>query len=380
MAKKPTYEELEQRVRVLEEETTKCKLAEDALRESEEKLVGVIRATVDPMTMIDEEYNIVWANDVAKQVLDPNLLGKKCHALFHTRDIPCEQCGVKKSFADGNVHRYLMDVIGTEGERKTFWCTASVAEYYEVGRPKLVVEISRDITKHKRDEEALKRSGEELRRLSYQLLDAQEQERKRIGSELHDGIAQSLSAIKMGAELALIQFGKKDAAVAVKVLESIVPMVERAVEEVRRISRNLRPSILDNLGILATISWLCKEFKNVYSGIDIEEQIDIQEEDVPDSLKIIIFRILQEALNNIARHSRTELVRLSLIGTDGKIELTIADDGVGFDVEHVLYGNLSERGLGIASMKERAELSAGSFKIESGKGEGTTVRVLWAMP
>jgi len=236
-----------------------------------------------------------------------------------------------------------------------------------------------DITERKKAEEALQRSEMELHHLSSQLLEAHEKESKRIGSELHDGIAQTLSAIKMGAELSLMQLGQKDVAEAAKVLESIVPMAQRAVEEVRRISRNLRPSILDNLGILATISWLCKEFEEIYSGVSIVEQIDIREEDVPDSLKIIIFRILQEALNNIAKHSQAKLVRLSFKGTDDKIELTVHDDGTGFDVEDMLYGDQSERGLGIASMKERAELSDGSFSIESGKGAGATVRASWGM-
>ena len=236
-----------------------------------------------------------------------------------------------------------------------------------------------DITEHKKAEEALKRSETELRHLSSQLLEAHEKESKRIGAELHDGIAQTLSAIKMGAELAFIQLEQGDAAEASNVLESIIPMAQRAVEEVRGISRNLRPSILDNLGILATISWLCNEFKEVYSGVSIVEQIDIQEEDVPDSLKIIIFRILQEALNNIAKHSQAKLVRLSFKGTDDKIELTVHDDGTGFDVEDVLYGNQTARGLGIASMKERAELSGGSFTIDSGKGAGTNVRALWSI-
>jgi signal transduction histidine kinase len=115
----------------------------------------------------------------------------------------------------------------------------------------------------------------------------------------------------------------------------------------------------------------------MYPDIGIEKQIEIQENDVPDSLKIVIFRILQESLNNIAKHSQATLVRLSLKETDGNIELTIDDNGAGFDMDHVLSGDLSERGLGLASMKERAELPGGSFSLVSQKGAGTTVRASW---
>jgi signal transduction histidine kinase len=155
------------------------------------------------------------------------------------------------------------------------------------------------------------------------------------------------------------------------------PTVQDAVEEVRRISRNLRPSILDDLGILATISWFCREFEKIYPGIHIEKQIEVPEKDVPDSCKIVIYRVLQEALNNIAKHSQADLVRLSIKGLEGKIELTIADNGAGFDMENVLSGERSERGLGIASMKERAQLSGGSLSIESLRGTGTTVCASW---
>ena len=219
----------------------------------------------------------------------------------------------------------------------------------------------------------------ELRRLSSKLLDAHEEESKRIGQELHDGLAQTLSAVKVWVEAALMQMGNDNPAEVARSLESAVPLAQGAVEEIRRISRNLRPSILDDLGILATISWLCKEFSTIYSGIVIENEINIEENDVPDPLKIVIFRVLQESLNNIAKHSRANLVRLSLKGTDGKIELTIKDSGVGFQLEGVPSEEQSERGLGLASMKERTELSGGSFSIRSKKGEGSTVHASWPL-
>ena len=219
----------------------------------------------------------------------------------------------------------------------------------------------------------------ELRRLSSQLLSAQEEERKRIALELHDGIGQNLSAIKYRVEGALQEMRHENSEDCVRPLEPVISVVQQAVEEVRRISMNLRPSILDDLGILATISWLCREVETIYSGIRIEKQISIQEDDVPDSLKIIIYRLSQEALNNVAKHSQADLVDLSLDRTDGMIELSVKDNGMGFDAEEVLSGERSKRGLGLDSMKERTELSGGSFLIESQKGAGTTIKASWPL-
>ena len=219
----------------------------------------------------------------------------------------------------------------------------------------------------------------ELRRLSLQLLNAQEEERKRIALEIHDGIGQNLSAIKYRVENALEEMRQRKPATEVKSLDPVVSVVQDAVEEVRRISMNLRPSILDDLGILATISWFCREVEETYSGVRIEKRINIDENDVPDSLRIVIYRLLQEALNNMAKHSRAKLVNLVLERIDENIELTVVDNGVGFDMEEVLSQERSKRGLGLASMKERAELSGGSFLVESQKGIGTTVKASWSL-
>ena len=154
-------------------------------------------------------------------------------------------------------------------------------------------------------------------------------------------------------------------------------MVQVAVEEVRRIQKNLRPPTLDDLGLLATISWFCREFEGVYSDIRIEREIDLEEEDVPDPLKIVIYRVMQEALNNVAKHSRTKAVRLALRKKDGRIEMEILDEGVGFDPDEVFSRTDPERGFGLFSMKERTELSEGRFSVEAARGAGTKIHASW---
>ncbi len=122
---------------------------ENEIRKKEQKLAGIISSVRDHMSMIDEHYNIVWANDVAKRLFGPDLIGKKCYAAYHWRDKNCESCCVEKTFADGKVHEHEIEAIGAEGKKMVFWCITSVAARHENGRPSLVVEISCEITKHK---------------------------------------------------------------------------------------------------------------------------------------------------------------------------------------------------------------------------------------
>ena len=226
-------------------------------------------------------------------------------------------------------------------------------------------------------EQRVKERTAELQSLSSRLLDVQEDERKRIAGDLHDGIGQSLSTIKFSIESVLDRLEEETDPSTLDTLRSLVSMLQDSIEDVRNTVMNLRPSILDDLGILATISWFFRQFQAVYSGIRVEEQIDVQETEVPDALKTNIFRVLQEATNNIAKHSKADRMRVALGKNEGAVELVIEDNGRGFDPRSVPTAEDGETGFGITSMKERTELSGGSFSIESKKGAGTTVRASW---
>lgn len=241
----------------------------------------------------------------------------------------------------------------------------------------MIQDISTEIAERKRSEQALEESEAALRRLSARLLHVQEAERKTISRELHDSIGQALAATKFGVENCLYRIREVADKETVKSLQALVPVVRRASEEVRRIHTDLRPSLLDDLGIIATISWFCREFQGLYSGLRVEQRIDIEEKQVADSLKIVIFRLLQEALNNVAKYGKGDTVRVSLRKTEGHIELAIEDNGQGFDVEQVRSTKSLKGGFGLTSMKERTELSGGSFSIESVPGAGTLVRASW---
>ena len=233
----------------------------------------------------------------------------------------------------------------------------------------------REISERKLAECALEESETELRRLSMQLLEAQEEERRRIALELHDGIGQSLSAIKFRVEgtLAAMRDRCMSCEQAADALEPTIAMVQGAVDEIRRISMNLRPPILDDLGIVPTIRWFCRDFQSTYSDIRIWKRIDIDEIDVSKRLKPVVFRLLQEALNNIAKHSGADFVSISLVEKERMMELKIKDNGKGFE------SNVAGPGIGFRSMRERTEHSGGVFSVESSVEEGTLIRAAWPL-
>jgi signal transduction histidine kinase len=226
-------------------------------------------------------------------------------------------------------------------------------------------------------EEELKDSEQRLRQLSSELLLAQENERRRIAREVHDSLGQLLSAIKFRVEGILLRVEKSGNKGTAELFKPLLPLIQESIEETRRIQSDLRPPILDDIGILATLSWFTREFQETYPAIRVEKKIGIQESEVPPILKTVLYRITQEAMNNIGKHSGATLVTLSVQRTRDGVELVIQDNGRGFDLEEELFQERSRKGLGLTSMRERAQLSRGSFEIESNRGKGTTLRAIW---
>ncbi len=233
-----------------------------------------------------------------------------------------------------------------------------------------------DITSLKQAEAALAQSEKQTRSLAVQLLETQERERKRIANEVHDILGSSLGAIKYKLEDLRLNSGLKRISAS---LGTIIPIIQETIEEVRRIQSDLRPPTLDDLGILATFSWFFRRFQSIYSGIRIKSKFKIDEKEIPDPLKIVIFRIVQEALNNVAKHARAELVELSLRKIGPLIELAVRDNGRGFNLKSPSHKESLSNGLGLSSMKERTEISGGQFEIQSFPGKGTMVRASWPL-
>jgi PAS domain S-box-containing protein len=369
-------------VKRLKKEIKDRKQAEEALAEAQQRYRTVADFTYDWEYWLGPEKDLLYVSPSSERItgyLPDEFLMKDYGELIkivHPDDRQVVKAHISEEFESDEACHLDFRIITRSGDTRwiSHYCQpVSGSEGERLGRRA----SNRDITERKRGEEALLKSEMQLRRLSMQLLKVQESERKRIAGDLHDGIGQSLSAIKFGVETVVDRLENEAAPSTIGTLQSLVPMLQDAIEDVRKTVMNLRPSMLDDLGILATISWFVRQFQAVYSGIRVEEQIDVREGDIPEGLKTNIFRVLQEAANNISKHSSADRVNVSLSRRNDSLELVIQDNGRGFDPESVLENEDVETGFGITSMKERTELSGGSFSIESREGSGTTIRAVW---
>jgi signal transduction histidine kinase len=231
-----------------------------------------------------------------------------------------------------------------------------------------------EIEEHRRTEAALRQSQEQLRELSRKIIETQENERKLVAQEIHDSISGSLAAIKLALEEKLESMEQKPEPDGIS-LERIISHVDDAIKESRRISAHLRPSLLDDLGLLSTISWFCHENEKLNPDLQIEQQLDVGEEDIPEKLKVVIYRVLQETMNNVGKHSNATRVHLHLTRRDNCIDLSVVDNGRGFDPEEKFAESAAIGGFGLSSMRDRTLLCDGKFEITSQKGKGTTVHI-----
>ena len=231
------------------------------------------------------------------------------------------------------------------------------------GRPVEVATTERDITERKGAER-------ELHRLHSRVISAQETERKRLSRELHDGVGQILSGIKfrlesLPGEMAL---NKKDA----ENISKVGGFLSHAISEIRRVSQNLMPSELVDLGLEPALRTLCRQFKE-RAGVPVTLKAGNVPSQISPELELALFRIAQEALNNVGKHSKASVAAVTLSREGKKIVLSVRDNGVGFTpgASRQAAGN----GIGLGSMRERAELAGGTIELDSTPGGGTTLTV-----
>lgn|GEM_PF-1728572 len=237
--------------------------------------------------------------------------------------------------------------------------------------------LAQDMGAWTRTAAALRITQNELMRLSAQHMAIQEDERRRIAADLHDGLGQSLGLVIVSLENAANLLSRGESERAAECLDRLNPKVRDTLDDLRRIAMNLRPATLDSLGILATLSWHLREIEVACPGISIERRISVDESDVPNDLRTPIFRILQEAGSNAIKHGGADRIAVRLSKARGVLELAVEDNGKGFDPGALTGGNQPHRGLGLQNMRARAELSFGVYAMRSAPGRGTQVKVRW---
>ncbi|MHB1100635.1 MAG: PAS domain-containing sensor histidine kinase [Burkholderiales bacterium] len=223
-----------------------------------------------------------------------------------------------------------------------------------------------NITDSKLKEEELRWSREMLGQLSAHRDTVREEERKSIAREIHDELGQALTALKIDVDW-LSRKLPEEAGVGGK-LHSMSKILVGTVDSVRRIAENLRPGMLDDLGLAAAIEWQVEQFGE-RTGINCDLAMNREEFDLDDRLATCVFRIIQEALTNVARHAGADRVEVNLAEANGKIELEVSDNGRGFQE------NPKKRSYGLLGMKERVKMLGGEVDVSSSPGRGTSVRV-----
>jgi signal transduction histidine kinase len=234
---------------------------------------------------------------------------------------------------------------------------------------KVNTELKAQINERERTEEALRESEKLLRHLSSRLLTTQETERRRMSRELHDELMQSLAGLKLG--LSFIESQLRGGQIPVmEECKSLSHHIDAMIENVRRLSRDLSPLLLEDLGLSAALRWL---INNLAKNYNIKTLVDIPSIDhlFPKESRIMIYRICQEALTNIGKHAQASNLIVAIQCQNGSATFSLEDDGKGFDLYQVVSKSSVERGLGLMTMDERVRLLGGSLDIQSQEGKGT---------
>ncbi len=233
-----------------------------------------------------------------------------------------------------------------------------------------------EIIRREQAEVALRGSRNELIALSEQLIRAQEGERKRIAVELHDSVGQSLSAVKYTLERGVEMLRQPKLGDPAAALTLAVQRIQETAESIRSISTHLRPRILDDLGAASAAHWFCRHFAETYPSLEVLVEVSVKDRQVPDRLATVVYRSLQELLNNVAKHAKARRAQIKLSRIDHHLLLQVQDDGVGLEEASA---ESRRRGSGLRNLRERAQMTGGQFTVTGAPGQGTLARMSWPL-
>jgi len=350
-------------------------VAEQRTEASQARLGAIVDSAMDAIITTDEAQNIVLFNRAAEQLFGvrrEEMLGTKLDRLIPARFRGAHHGHIEQFGRTGVTSRRMGDVTTLwalrPGSDDEFPIEASISQVLEDDRRYFTV-ILRDISVRKQAEEVLLASQRELRELSARVLEAREDEKARIARELHDELGQLLTALKM--DLSWLRERMRDTEIAPK-LEEMGRLVDQTVSSTRRISADLRPLMLDDLGLADAANWLVDDFGKRYGiASRIEINADGGLEHLSKNVSTTIYRAIQESLTNIARHSGARNAWVLLAVADGGLEVEVEDDGRGIAPEDLAKA----RSLGLKGMRERIAYIGGSFEVARAPRGGTRLRI-----
>jgi PAS domain S-box-containing protein len=353
----------------------KSNQAKANLKESHHAYLNLLDTMSEGVVVQDTESKIVYVNRKMSKMLGhpkSKLIGQVLESFLDRND-----CIEMSGFDDKILHESGQLNRLNSANGKKLWVKVSAHDLLKTfissnGQSLVITDINDFVESQKK----LMAADEQLRLLSQRVLQAQEIERKRIAFELHDGLGQTLSAVKFYVENTINSLSLNSKTSGDR-LGLVVTKLQDAVDEVRRISMDLRPSMLDDIGVIATLKWFRREMSLLYPAIKFDFLVsNIKESDIVDARKTQIFRITQEAVNNACKYSKGDYIKFSLGRIGQKLVLKISDNGQGLDTENVMFGNQDRKSLGLVSMRERTETSGGAFQIKS-DGEGLLITCRW---
>ena len=348
------------------------KTAETALRESEERYRTLVETMNDGLGVQDENGIWIYVNDRFCEMLGysrDEMIGRPLTDFLNQTDLDTYRRQMVGRIR-GESGFYEMSWLRKDGQA-IFTLVSSKPIFAERRQFKGSFAVITGITDRKRAEEALRESEKQLRHLSSQLLTAQETERKRISRELHDELGQALTVMKL--RLNFIEKNLSDRQGGIKEeCQRAIEYIDQVIEDVRRLSRDLSPMILEDFGLSAAIRWVINNFAKRYTIKVALTMIDIDSLISQESYTIV-YRIIQEALTNIGKHSDARNVSLSIERDSGLVSFLIEDDGKGFNPVEAVTRGPEEKGLGLATMRGRAQMLGGTLTIQSEEGKGTRI-------
>ena len=345
-------------------EVPKKKRLERAPRLERDNLANILGSMEDGVYIINQQYDIEYANPAFETIFGPLKVGQdKCYQYFHNRENPCPWCSNEAVFA-GKTMRWEWFY---KKSQRTYDLVTTPLRNASGDISKLG--IFRDITEHKKVDKEVIESRQQLRNLSTHLHSVREEERTRMAHEIHDELGQLLTALKMDLSW-LSKRLPRDKELLLEKVNAMSELVDTTIRTVKKISTELRPGVLDDLGLIAAIEWQADEFTN-RTGIKCKLSPGFKHIVVDGEHATTIFRIFQETLTNVARHSRATRVEIILREKAGRLALQIRDNGIGIKEEQII----DPKSLGLIGIRERAYSQGGEAKIIGVQGKGTTVTV-----
>lgn len=343
----------------------------EALRDSEERYRELFENSRDAIYVHDVSGRYTSVNAAAEKLSGysrEEILGRSFSDFISPKDLMLVRENLCRKLSEQGETAYEIEIRTKDGRSVPVEVSSRLV--HQNGVPVAIQGTARDITERKRAQEA-------LQQFSRRLISAQELERQRIARELHDEIGQALTAVRLNLQ-AIQDFCRT--ANCVPYLGDNLRVVDDALRLVKDLSLDLRPSVLDDLGLRAAVQWYVSRHAE-RCGLVSEFQCDSMgpEKRLPRDVETNAFRILQEALTNVARHSQANRVLVELRRVNGDLILAVSDDGIGFDYPSHAYSTLAST-LGLRGMQERAVALNGKLEIHSVGNQGTTVRAFIPIP